>query len=217
MNRHDLIQATARDIASNVHADPTARDRMADDLIKLCGLMINATGKYVSSYDEREMNDACDDAPGCGHVECDIVQHRTMYATGERIMSSVDEIVAESTNPEVNLERWDESSLDPWCACRHHPDCHTDAGCNGETVNGKPCEGGPCTGFRPVPWPKTGGWTYEDRRPDALRRLADPGTLTLPFIEPHCNCCAGPCIHGSPAPGPERCCVPLGVACPVHC
>lgn len=35
MNRWDEIQATARDIASNVHADPAARDATADDGLQL--------------------------------------------------------------------------------------------------------------------------------------------------------------------------------------
>jgi hypothetical protein len=44
MNRWDEIRATARNIASNVHHDPVARDAMADDLIKLVGQVIEAVG-----------------------------------------------------------------------------------------------------------------------------------------------------------------------------
>lgn len=40
MNRYDEIQAMARDIASNIHADSEKRNAMADDLIRLCSLMI---------------------------------------------------------------------------------------------------------------------------------------------------------------------------------
>lgn len=40
MNRLDEIQATARDIADWVCADPADRNRMADDLIKLVSLVV---------------------------------------------------------------------------------------------------------------------------------------------------------------------------------
>lgn len=42
MNRYDLILGLARDIATNVHADPAKRDAMADDLIKLCTAVASA-------------------------------------------------------------------------------------------------------------------------------------------------------------------------------
>lgn len=48
MNRWDEIQAVARDVATNIHTDPDKITAMADDLIRLCGLMIDAVGKGVA-------------------------------------------------------------------------------------------------------------------------------------------------------------------------
>lgn len=56
MNRWDQIQAVARDVASNVHADPVARNTMANDMIKLCAVMIGAVGKGVAVGGEEAMN-----------------------------------------------------------------------------------------------------------------------------------------------------------------
>ena len=61
MNRFDEIQSVARDIASNVHDDPESRDAMADDLIKLCGLMIQAVGKVVACDGEAKIDDPDDE------------------------------------------------------------------------------------------------------------------------------------------------------------
>ncbi len=47
MKDWEKIRNKARDIASNVHADPALRDAMADDLIQLMGLMVGAVGDDI--------------------------------------------------------------------------------------------------------------------------------------------------------------------------
>lgn len=189
MNRWDEIQGLARDIASNVHADPVARDAMADDLIKLCGAMINATGKVVACEGEAAMNmGESDDADAAAHAR---------YLVGERIQDAAREAVEESTNPKVDLDRWTRPSPGDGCACGHVPSVHVDGRCTGEQYNREACKGGPCTGF--VRREPTGGWRHVDRRPAALRRsgpvtvvvpdepvqLGNPNPVDLSDFEPH--------------------------------
>jgi len=171
MNRLDEIQAAARDIASNVHADPEARNKMADDLIKLIGLMIKATGKYVAGYGESSMNDAHD----VGEAE-DAAKFHGIYLTGEKMQSGSQWAMDESAG--ADLERYHRPTGHEWCVCGHHPDCHKDDACNGESVNGHACKGGECTEFRvkltdPV-------WTHEDRRPPMFRGIDERGALYVP-------------------------------------
>ncbi len=126
MNRFDQIQSVARDIASNVHQDPAARNAMADDLIKLCGLMIAAVGKSVAIAGESATNEAHGDefwldtesisysdeevasleAEFERDKELVVAQSHGMYITGERIQDAASATVTESTG--ADLERYEE-------------------------------------------------------------------------------------------------------------
>lgn len=190
MNRWDEVQATARNIASNVHQDPVARDAMADELIKLCGLIVGAVGKVVAVEAETAMNDNEDaelDTESMDYTDAEVAEFEagkaaehasayTRYLVGERLQTAAAEAVAESTNPKVDLDRWRaETPSDP-CTCRHVPSVHQDGGvCTGEQFNGEPCQGGPCNAY--VRAEPKGGWVHTDRRPDALRDEA-PATAT---------------------------------------
>ena len=77
MNRLDEIKAAALDAAQHVTQDERARAAMADDLIRLVGLMVQAVGKSVASDGESGMGDS-------GYFS-DIVSAHTRYLTGERI------------------------------------------------------------------------------------------------------------------------------------
>lgn len=201
MNRHDEIQALARDIASNVHAEEGPRNAMADGLIKLIGRMLNAQGKYLAVYGEGEMNEVSDwkfekDPEDTPESEAerfaefeheqreDAAKYHGIYQAGERMQRSSVEIVESCTNPRVDLERWNDSP--------------------------------------------SGGWTHVDRRPAMFRNTDQRGALIIPpevirgsLDTPpqplHCNCCGGKCRNDDPAFGPERCCYPLGDVCPDHC
>lgn len=155
MNRTDGIQAVARDIASNVHADPAMRDAMADALIKLCGLMIGAVGKHV----------ACDGEANISNYDDESAHAR--YVTGERIQDGARWAADASSNPEVGLDRWRRTDPGTGCRCGHVPSVHQGGACTGEQFNREACLGGPCTGF--VRREPTGGWQHVDRRPEALR------------------------------------------------
>ncbi|AKA61790.1 hypothetical protein AVT62_gp52 [Streptomyces phage TP1604] len=230
MNRWDEIQGLARDIASNIHAEPAARDAMANDLIKLCGAMINAVGKGVAIDGESSMNDG-DDASA-----------HARYLVGERIQTGADEAVRDAVD--VDLDRWTRPSPGDPCQCGHVPSVHRggtdhngDSPCVGEQYNGAPCKGGPCNGFvRRVPdW----GWKPVDRRPAALRASSGPVTVVVPDREPvllgnpepvnldgfgatsvaasRRSCCyvsqCALCRSGQPL---GRCCYPLRDVCPSH-
>lgn len=194
MNRWDEVQGLARDIASNVHADPAARDAMANDLIKLCGAMINAVGKGVAIDGESAMNDDDDSA-------------HARYLLGERIQSEADQATEHATN--ADLDRWTRPTPGDPCQCGHVPSVHVVGRCTGETYNGEPCKGGPCNGFvRRVPeW----GWRHTDRRPAALRESATQ------IAAPQRACCyvatCATCRNGGPV---GRCCYPLRDVCPSH-
>jgi hypothetical protein len=94
MNRWDEIQATARDVASNIHSDPDKVTAMADDLIKLVGLMVDAVGKGVAIDGESNISDPDDES---AHAR---------YLTGEAIQRYAQEAVAEASSPGCDLERW---------------------------------------------------------------------------------------------------------------
>lgn len=136
MNRWDAIQACARDIASNVHDDPERITAMADDLIKLCGLMIKATGKVVAGQGESAMCDPDDDGEGYA-----------VYRAGESMQTAAQEAVDESSSAGCDLElwsdgRWGEQSPEGW------------------------------------------GWSYQDRRPAALRDDAASGRVLRTLHQP---------------------------------
>lgn len=116
MNRWDEIQGTARDVADWVCADPADRDRMADDLIKLVGLMIQATGKGVAISGESDLNDAHQ----YGEEQSgDKVSAHARYLAGERMQDAAREAVSESVNAECDLERYERDGLAPaWVSRR---------------------------------------------------------------------------------------------------
>jgi len=191
VNRHDEIQAVARDIASNVHADPEARNRMADDLIKLVGLMLGGMGKYLATEGESQMNDVADwvfepdpeEAPEETaerqseferERELDGSKFHGMYLTGEQIQDSARELVEKCQG--ADLERY---HRDPaWV--------HEDR--------------------RPAMF----------RHTDARGALIIPPEL----IEATAGVCCheGPlCPYAGQDRMSTRCCYPLGGVCPEHC
>lgn len=217
MNRWDLVQAKARDIASNVHTDPELRDAMADDLIELVGMMINATGKIVAGHGERQMNDASDwtfepDTESIDYSDAELAEQKaefeaeqraeatlggTLYSAGERMQEAADEAVKAATNRKpdalgrgegVDLERWRRPSPGDPCRCTHTAKAHAEDGtCHGETCNGEPCKGGPCNGY--VAAEPTGGWVHVDRRPHALRTVAPAATPEAKDDNRRCPSC----------------------------
>ena len=94
MNRWDEIRATARDIATNVHSDPDKIKAMADDLIKLCGLMVGEVGKGVAIDGEIAMNENGDGDPA----------DSARYLVGEDIQRAAQTAIDDATG--VDLERW---------------------------------------------------------------------------------------------------------------
>lgn len=236
MNRWDEIQGLARDIASNVHVDSVARDRMANDLIKLCGLMIDATAKGVAVDGESSMN-------GGDGGDGDTCSAYARYLTGERMQAAATEAVTEATT--ADLERWTRPTPGDPCVCGHVPSVHDGRVCTGERFNGEACKGGPCQGYeRRHP---DVAWTPKDRRPAALRvrravtttvscsafRGGCPNPVDIPAQAGHlggvgCGCsvsssvavaaccyqvtCAV-CRNGGKVGG---CCYPLGGVCPHH-
>lgn len=135
MNRFDEIQGAARDIAEWVCADPADRNRMADDLIKLVGLMIQAVGKGVAVDGESELNhvmnksfeldsmsiEYSDDERA--RLEAEFEQDKALdaakahgqYMVGERLQDGARTVVEESMG--ADLERYERSGLKPvWVA-----------------------------------------------------------------------------------------------------
>lgn len=98
-NRFDEIQCRALDIAQHVSSDPEIRQRVADDLIRLVGLMVEAVGKGVAVQGESDMGDPDDET---GYAR---------YRTGEDIVANAEYAVNASTTPGVDLERWSEGGL----------------------------------------------------------------------------------------------------------
>lgn len=168
MNRYDEIQMIARDIATNVHADPAKRDAMADDLIKLCTAIVSAVGKGVAAYGEREMYEA----------EVDRSLYHVVYLAGEQMQTGAVVVRDESSNAAVDLDRYHRPGPGDWCACGHSSKSHGDSGCIGESHNGHACEGGPCTGFTAVQRPPV--WQHTDRRPAMFRDVDERGVMFIP-------------------------------------
>lgn len=196
VNRMDLIQATARDIASNIHSDPAAINALADQLIELIGQMINGVGKMVYSQGERDMNEAHgwikpggeDRAAFEREQRRAIQQAGTMMSTGGEIESAARSLADDCKNPEVDLDRWTRPDPGAWCLCGHSPKSHRSGVCIGEDHNRRACYEGArrCTVFEPKP--PSGGWTYQDRRPEALK--------TRDTVEPSAGCTCDPGPEG---------------------
>ena len=107
MNRWDEIQATARDCADWVCVDPADRDRMANDLIKLVGLMIQATGKGVAIAGEVAMNENGDGDPA----------DSARYLVGEDVQRAA--VDAQTESMAADIERYERSGLAPvWVSRR---------------------------------------------------------------------------------------------------
>lgn len=88
MNRLDEIKAKALDAAQHVTQDAAKREALADDLITLVGLMIQAVGKSVATNGESDLNEAEDFE--------DRESAQTRYLTGERIQDGARWAVEES-------------------------------------------------------------------------------------------------------------------------
>jgi hypothetical protein len=123
MNRWDEIQATARDAADWVCTDPADRNRMANDLIKLVALMIQATGKGVAVDGERDMGQGdhtCDEPTACAG-DCDQTTHdakaHNRYLMGERMQTAAQQVADESVS--ADIERYERDGLAPaWVSRR---------------------------------------------------------------------------------------------------
>ena len=120
-NRWDEIQGAARDVADWVCADPADRNRMADDLIRLVGLIIQGTGKGVAIDGESGMNECRtfgEESPGDSTVAYG------RYLVGERIQTSAQTVMDESSNAGCDLDRYERDGLAPvWTSTRKqaHP------------------------------------------------------------------------------------------------
>lgn len=110
MNRWDEINGVARDVADWVCTDPARRDQMAADLIKLVGLMVQATGKGVAIAGECAMNDDQDGDP----------TNAARYLIGEDIQNGARKAVEESVD--ADIERYERDGLAPaWVSRRDKP------------------------------------------------------------------------------------------------
>lgn len=119
MNRWDEIKATALDVAHHVTQDPAKRNAMADDLITLVGLMINAVGKGVAVDGEADLNDARTaafpwDDGSFSPTPDDECNAYTRYLTGEALQTQVDLVANEARN--ADLLRYDRPVWRPRCA-----------------------------------------------------------------------------------------------------
>jgi hypothetical protein len=113
VNRLDEIKVAALDAAQHVTQDDRARVAMADDLIRLVGLMVQAVGKSVASDGESDLNDAEDFRDG--------VSAHTRYLTGERIQDGARWAATEAVAADLyryESTRWGSPVWRPRC-----PDC----------------------------------------------------------------------------------------------
>lgn len=100
MNRWDEIFATAHDVAAALTDDQAKRAAVADGLITLSSLMIQAVGKGVAIDGEAQMNDA---------EGAEAVQYHTVYLVGEQIQDSGQYVLGHATDGSYaeRLERVD--------------------------------------------------------------------------------------------------------------
>lgn len=126
MNRLDEIKAAALDAAQHVTQDERARVAMADDLIRLIGLMVQAVGKSVASDGESDLNDAEDLS--------DSVSAHTRYLTGERIQDGARWATTEAVAADLSRyesTRWGSPVWRPRC-----PDCGRRVGMHADVEYG---------------------------------------------------------------------------------
>lgn len=163
MNRWDEIRAVALDVAQHVTEDPAKRDRMADDLLRLVGLMVAAVGKGVAIEGEDAVNGAycndpdcdcakngCHDRAAAGQVRCE---------TGESMQRAADKVVEETTAATCKLDRWKDTPGAGWfprcneCGQRpdgvqmdHAAECRERYRCPGATSSSAICPAAPTAG-----------------------------------------------------------------------
>lgn len=118
MNRLDEIKASALDVAQHVTQDPEKRAAMADDLIGLIGLMIQAVGKFVAAEGESDLNDPEDFE--------DRVSAHTRYLAGEQIQRGATWAVEESVV--ADLARYEDSKYGAPVWRPRCPECHVRVG-----------------------------------------------------------------------------------------
>jgi hypothetical protein len=99
MNRWDEIKIKALEVASHLTTDTETRDRVAQGLVELTGLMIQATGKIVAGEGEVSANEyyAAGEPDEAGHAH-------SRYLTGESVQDASREIMDEVTS--ADLERY---------------------------------------------------------------------------------------------------------------
>lgn len=129
MNRWDEIRAAALDSAQHVTGDPVGRDRLADDLIRLIGLMVGAVGKAVALQGEADIVDA-----HCSDPECDCAENgckvdaegaHSRYLVGECMQDGSVSVVSQSVKSGCDIERWGGDAWRPRCReCGVRPVCH---------------------------------------------------------------------------------------------
>jgi hypothetical protein len=147
VNRWDEIKETALDAANWVSDDPYAREQMADELIKLVSLMIQATGKGVAVEGEGDIGQGdhtCDDVGRCVG-DCDQSEHdakaHNRYLVGERIRDSARTALEEAVA--ADLGRYGRSRSVPRATLS---DCcnPTNGLCGGSTTGSRCVKAGGC-------------------------------------------------------------------------
>lgn len=119
MNRWDGIKSVALGLADNITENPAQRDAVANGLITLVGLMLEATGKGVAVDGEAELNEAHTWMfdPECTETEeefkadkdRELARAHNLFLAGEAIQSQARMVTEESIA--ADLTRWD--VLDP--------------------------------------------------------------------------------------------------------
>lgn len=99
MNRYDEIMAKALDAAVSAGVPVEKRNRFADDLIDLVGLMMQGLGKYVESDGEADMNNPEDFREEVGAF--------TRFQTGSRMQRAADKLRAGAKA--ADLSRYEDS------------------------------------------------------------------------------------------------------------
>lgn len=204
MNRFDEIKCKARDIASNVHADPEMRDAMADALVELIGLMVQCVGNAVAIEGESSMNDPFyhdpeetpeEEAERRTSFETEQDKAHNRYLIGESIQDEARRTVESVKNSDV--ERYHRITPGSSCRCGHVKSVHEAGMCTGEIYNREPCKGGPCTDY--VAYGGEPVWTHTDRRPAMLRGMDERTGCPN-------ECCYPDAYGGRPESCSNECC-----------
>jgi hypothetical protein len=133
MNRWEKIKTAALDVAQHVTQDAAQREAMADNLITLVGLMVNAVGKCVAVEGEGELSRVrgwtrpTEETPEEA-AEFDDEQNResdkahNRYLLGELLQREADNVAKESRN--ADLSRYDAPAWRPRCVDCNERDGH---------------------------------------------------------------------------------------------